>query len=186
MRRFALAPLMTITVLFGTTQTVLATAKNYHPNTPGTTWTYSNGETQIVGKARQYKGVKVTPINHQYGNILITQDLVEYRPDGSVWLRGVNTSGKLSWYQKPLMIYPAGVMVPGASWKSVGGGIERVSQVTGSQGVRTKVGAYNALVIQTDTLVGNEVTTQLNYFVPTVGIVKIVTAEGAEVELVKR
>lgn len=62
---------------------------NYYPHAPGQSWTYANGETQLVGQPVTYKGIRVVPVNHQFGKILVRQDLLEYRPDGSVWLRGV-------------------------------------------------------------------------------------------------
>ena len=71
-----------------------AGAADYYPHASGTSWTYTSGETHLVGTATTYKGVRVVPVNHQYGGKTFTQDLLEYRPYGSDWLRGLNVGCK--------------------------------------------------------------------------------------------
>lgn len=158
----------------------LSLGVNYYPHQPGQSWTYANGETQRVGSAVSYRGVQVIPVNHQFGNILVRQDLMEYRADGSVWLRGVHQNGKLAWFAQPYNVYPPGPLRVGQGWKS---GPDSV-QVTGVKAVKTRSGTFNALVISTTS--GTQSRAQLSYFVPTIGVVGYRTADGSEVALVER
>lgn len=157
----------------------LAVNTNYYPHAPGNYWTYNSGEMQVVGKAVSYKGVSVIPLNHQFGKILVRQDLLEYRSDGSVWLRGVNQGGKLQWYAAPLNIYPPGPLKMGQEWATGAS----ISRVVGSSGVKNQAGTYNALIISTETPRAGRA--QLAYFVPGVGVVRYQTAEGGITELIK-
>lgn len=172
--RFLLLP------LFLVVSVSLAAARLYYPHQAGQSWTYGNGETQVVGPPVTYKGVSLVPVNHQFGKILVRQDLMEYRADGSVWLRGVHQNGKLQWYAQPLNVYPPGPLSVGQSWKS---GQDSVT-VTGVKAVKTAAGTFNALVIATTPRGSRRA--QLAYFVPTIGVVGYQTAEGSVVPLVQR
>ena len=125
----------------------------------------------------------MVPVNHQYGGKTFTQDLLEYRPDGSVWLRGLNVGGKLMWYPSPLNVYPPGPLIPGQRWQSGAGALRSVGSVLGSEAVRTPAGTYNALVVRTDLTVGGQPSTQITYFVPSLGVVRYITADGTRVDL---
>ena len=157
-----------------------AVNSQYYPHQAGQSWTYGNGETQVVGKPVTYRGVNIIPVNHQFGKILVRQDLMEYRADGSVWMRGVHQNGKLQWYAQPLNVYPPGPLSVGQTWKS---GQDSVT-VTGVKAVKTKAGTFNALVIAT--LPQGSTRPQLAYFVPTIGVVGYQTAEGTIVPLMER
>lgn len=158
----------------------LAASSPYYPHQAGRSWTYANGETQVVGQPVTYRGVRVVPVNHQFGRILVRQDLMEYRPDGSVWMRGVHQSGKLHWYAQPLNVYPPGPLTVGQSWNS---GPDQVT-VTGTAAVKTRLGTFNALVLAT--VPGGSKRAQFSYFVPSVGVVQYQTAEGTVVPLTAR
>ncbi|SMB91763.1 hypothetical protein [Deinococcus hopiensis] len=160
-----------------------AHAADYYPHTSGTSWTYTSGETQLVGTAVTYKGVRVVPVNHQYGGKTFTQDLLEYRADGSVWLRGLNLSGKLLWYSTPLNVYPPGPLAPGQRWQSGNPTLGSAGRVTGSGAVRVPAGTYNALVIRTDLTVGGQTSSQTTYFVPGLGVVRYAPGNGSPVDL---
>lgn len=157
-----------------------AAPADYYPHRPGQSWTYASGETQIIGQPVQYRGAQVYPLNHQLGNVLIRQDLMEYRPDGSVWLRGFHQGGKLTWLTEPQNIFPPGPLRIGQRWQTGNNSV----QVTGVQGVKTNEGTYNAYVIATRP--GGTGRPQYQYFVPTIGVVQFNTAEGTIVPLTRR
>ncbi|MVN87409.1 hypothetical protein GO986_11585 [Deinococcus sp. HMF7620] len=163
----------------------LAPDANYYPRRPGMRWVYSSGETQVAGAPVVHRGVTVTPVSHQYGATTFSQDLLEHRADGSVWLRGVNTGGRLTWYTPPLNIYPPGPLRPGMTWQSAAAGVTQRSLVTGVAPLTTPAGAFNALKIRTETTAGGKVSAQTTYFVPTVGVVRFDTADGSVIQLVK-
>lgn len=158
---------------------------NYYPHRPGTRWTYSSGETQVVGTPITHRGVRVVPVSHQYGSTTYTQDLIEHRADGSVWLRGVNAGGRLSWYASPLNIYPPGPLSPGRSWTGSAGTLRTRSTVTGVTPLKLAGGTFNTLTIRTETTAGGKVSVQTTYFVPTVGIVRYQTADGSVIDLLR-
>lgn len=160
-----------------------APTKPYYAYQPGARWTYTSGETQIVGPAVVHRGVTVTPVSHQYGSITYTQDLMELRADGSVWLRGVNAGGRLTWFATALNVYPPGPLSPGMAWSSGNSTIRLSSRVTGMNALRLQAGNFNALAIRTDTITGGKVSSQTAYFVPTLGIVRYQTADGSVVDL---
>lgn len=155
-----------------------AVGKNYYPHAPGQSWLYSNGETVVVGQPVRYRGVEVVPTNHQFGKVLVRQDLLEYRADGSVWLRGVHAGGKLSWYGQPLNVYPPGPLRVGQTW-ATGQGVSRVESVSG---IKNEAGHFNAFVISTQY---PDSRPQWAYFVPSVGVVRYQTAEGTIRDLVR-
>ena len=170
---------------------VLAANDSYFPNTPGTQWRYSNGETQQTGKARVIGGVNVVPVGHSVNGKLVSEDYLEYRSDG-VYLRGVQAGGKLNWYLPPLQVYPASPLAPGQVWTSVtGSGLRLSGRVVGTQALRTQSGSYNALVVRSEVAAGGTVTgvqkssTQYAYFVPGLGVVRYQTADGSTVDLLK-
>ncbi|UQN05568.1 hypothetical protein [Deinococcus sp. QL22] len=162
-----------------------APPSGYYPQKAGLRWTYSSGETQIVGAPAVFRGVRVIPVTHQYGSTVYTQDLMEYRADGSVWLRGVNAGGRVTWYTPPLNVYPPGPLTPGHTWSSSSGSLKSVSTVTGVEALRVGTTPYNALVIRTVLTSSGKQSTQLTYFVPSVGVVRYKTADGSKIDLVK-
>ncbi|MFC3834641.1 MULTISPECIES: hypothetical protein [Deinococcus] len=155
----------------------------YYPYQSGTRWTYTSGEMQVVGPAVVHRGVTVTPVSHLYGGTTYSQDLLELRADGSVWLRGVNTGGRLAWFSVPLTVYPPGPLHPGMAWSSANTAMTLRSKVTGMSALKLPSGTFNALTIRTDTTVKGRVTTQTTYFVPTLGIVRYQTADGSVIDL---
>lgn len=161
----------------------LAQGAHYYPHQPGRSWAYTSGETQVVASPTTYRGVQITPVSHQYGAQLLTQDLLEYRADGSVWLRGLKAGGRLTWYSNPLNVYPPGPLTPGQRWQSGGSTLKSVGRVLGTEAVRVPAGTYNAFVIRTDLTVGGRQSSQVTYFVPGLGVVRYVTADGSRIDL---
>ncbi|ANE44037.1 hypothetical protein [Deinococcus puniceus] len=167
-----------------------APPNGYYPQKAGLRWTYTSGETQEIGPPAVFRGVRVVPVAHQYGSTVYTQDLMEYRADGSVWLRGVNAGGRVNWYTPPLNVYPPGPLTPGQTWSSSSGTpgsatLKSVSRVMGVEPVRIGTTSYNALLIRTVLTSSGTQSTQLTYFVPTVGVVRYQTADGSQIDLVK-
>lgn len=169
----------------------LAANDTYFPNTAGTLWRYSNGETQQTGKPRVIQGVNVVPLGHSVGGRLVSEDYLEYTPVG-VFLRGVQAGGKLNWYTPPLQVYPASPLSPGQVWTSVtGSGLRLSGRVVGTQALRTQSGSYNAYVVRSEVTAGNGKagvqgsSTQYAYFVPGLGVVRYQTADGSTVDLLK-
>ncbi|GAA0500918.1 hypothetical protein [Deinococcus depolymerans] len=158
---------------------------HYYPHRPGTRWTYSSGETQVVGVPITHRGVSVVPVSHQFGSTTYTQDLLEHRADGSVWLRGVNAGGRLTWYASPLNVYPAGPLSPGMTWTGSAGTLKTRSTVTGVAPLKLAGGTFNTLTIRTETTAGGRASVQTTYFVPTLGIVRYQTADGSVIDLLR-
>lgn len=158
---------------------------DYYPHTSGTSWTYSSGETQVVGPAVTHRGVRVVPVSHQFGGRTFTQDLLEYRTDGSVWLRGVNAGGRLAWYAAPINVYPPAPLSPGQRWTSASGNLKSSSAVTGVAAINIQGRKYNALRVRTETTAGGQISVQTVYFVPSVGVVRFETADGSQIELMR-
>lgn len=170
-----------LTVLPPATAAVLD--PHYYPHRPGTRWTYSSGETQIVGAPVTHRGVTVIPVSHQFGSTTYSQDMLEYRADGSVWLRGVNTAGRLTWYRAPLLVYPAGPLKPGQTWKSSTGALHMTVTVSGVAPLKIAAGTFNALTLRSETVTAGKTSVQYSYFVPSIGIVRYQTADGSTIDL---
>ena len=156
---------------------------NYYPHRPGTRWTYASGEIQVVGAPVTHRGVTVVPLSHQFGSTTYSQDMLEYRADGSVWLRGVNTAGRLNWYSSPLLVYPAGPLSPGQTWRSSTGTVRMTVTVTGVTPLKLAAGTFNALMLRTETVTLGKTSVQFSYFVPAVGIIRYQTADGSTIDL---
>lgn len=174
------ASILCTLITVGTVGMAQAAPANYYPHAAGQAWTYASGETQVVGQPVTYRGVQITPVNHQLGRTLIRQDFMEYRADGSVWLRGYHQGGKLTWLARPLNVYPPAPLQVGQNWKS---GLDSM-QVTGVKAVKTAAGTFNAFEIASRQ--GGTGRPQYSYFVPTVGIVQYQTAEGTVIPLQSR
>jgi hypothetical protein len=162
-----------------------ALAADYFPSAPGTTWRYSNGETQQFGAPRSVRGVNVRPLAHSIVGRKISEDLLEYTPAG-VYLRGVQTGSVLTWYTPPLLLYPTSPLFPGMQWESAGSGLRLSSRVMGQEAIKLAGGSYNALVIRTEaSSSGGAASTRYAYFVPGYGTVRFVSEDGKAVDLLK-
>lgn len=159
---------------------------SYYPRLLGTQWRYSSGEVQRTGPERRVRGLAVVPLRHSVGGRLVSEDLMEYRPDG-VYLRGVQIGLQLTWYAAPLLVYPAAPLYVGQRWQSEAGGLRLSGQVIATEGLRTAAGQYNAYVIRTVvTPPGRSLpSAQYSYFVPGLGVVRYVTADRSTIDLLK-
>jgi hypothetical protein len=162
-----------------------ALASNYFPVKPGTTWKLSNGEVQKLTTPITLRGVQVTPLQHVVGGRLVSEDLLEVR-GGAVLLRGTRIGGKVNWYEPGLTLYPGSPLAVGQAWQSTTGGTTLSVRVMGQEALVTPTGRYNALLLRnevTTTSGGNSV--NYAYFVPGVGTVRYLGANGGSVDLIR-
>lgn len=168
----------------------LASAQAYYPADSGMSWTYSSGETQILSGPRQMGERNVMVLTHYYEGIPISEDYLEYRPEG-VFSHGTAAGGQVFGYEPGLVVYPPEPMVQGQTWTSTSRmsdfNLTLSSEVVGLRGVATPAGRYNALLIRQTTLTSNGAQVVLDiYFVPTVGIVRFVTQDGTTIDLIEK
>ena len=168
--------------------TALAQPANYYPNTPGTTWTYSSGETQTLSGPREFEGVDVMVLTHYFDGIPVSEDYLVYGEDG-VHSLGTASGGDIVSYIPPLQVYGQAPLEVGERWESTtrvsGFEIQLTAEVLGLGGVSTPAGRYNALQIRQVTTTSSGARTQLDlYFVPSVGVVRFVTNDGTTIDLI--
>ncbi|WP_174720009.1 MULTISPECIES: hypothetical protein [unclassified Meiothermus] len=163
----------------------LAQPSAYFPNGVGLSWTYSSGEEQVF--ARQKDGFLM--LEHRYAGRARYADLLRYDATG-VYLEGVYIGGAVQKYAPPLQLYPSAPLIIGQEWgmkSSIQGQVVAfVAKVTRLEGVQVPAGKFNAYVIRTSLVTqsgGSSVVE--SYFVPGVGVVRFVGADGSKVDLVK-
>lgn len=165
-----------------------AQTQDYYPSTPGSSWTYSNGETQILSGPRDVLGGRHMILTHYFAGVPVSEEFLTFQ--GGVVSSGTAAGGEIMGYAPPLTIYPPAPLSIGDSWQSttaVGGiDITLASEVIGLQGVRTLAGRFNALHIRQTTLTSSGGRTVLDvFFVPTVGVVRFVTQDGTQIDLIE-
>ena len=161
----------------------------YYPYEPGLSWTYSNGETQMLSGPREMFGGDRTVLTHYFGGAPVSEEYLNYA--GEVVSHGTAAGGEVMRYSPPLIVYPAPPLEPGDAWQSttnVGGlDITLASEVLGTQGIQTPAGRFNALRIRQTTLTSSGGRTVLEiYFVPSVGVVRFLTQDGTTIDLIER
>lgn len=166
-----------------------ATAQNaYYPSASGLSWTYSNGETQTLSGPRDVLGGSFLILTHYFSGVPVSEEILAY--GGGVVSYGTAAGGEIMAYRPPLTIYPPEPMSVGDTWQSTTtvGGLEitLASEVIGLQGVRTPAGRFNALHIRQTTLTNSGGRTVLDvFFVPTVGVVRFLTQDGTQIDLIE-
>ena len=183
--RTALALIATLTTLGA----ALA-QQAYYPSEPGLSWTYSNGETQMLSGPRDVLGGPRTVLVHYFEGTPVSEEYLVYG-DAGVVSHGTAAGGTVMAYTPPLMVYPPAPLQPGDAWDSttVVAGLEitLASEVLGQQGVQTPAGRFNALRIRQTTLTSSGGRTVLEvFFVPSVGVVRFVTQDGTTIDLIER
>lgn len=163
--------------------------RTYYPSTLGTSWTYSNGETQTLSSGAALYGDAFTILTHYVAGVPISEEVLYVGPEGT-FIVGTASGGSFVTYDPPLTVYPPGPLAPGDGWQSttVVSGLEITvaSEVVGVQGVRTPAGRFNALQIRQTTLTSSGARTTIDlFFVPTVGVVRFVTSDGVSTDLVE-
>ena len=166
-----------------------AGAQTYYPSAPGTSWTYSSGETQSLSGPRDMGGRNVMVLTHYLAGVPVSEDYLTYGSDGVISY-GSAAGGQTFAYDPPIVVYPREPLAAGMKWTSTtqlpGFNLTLDSEVIGLRGVATEAGRFNALLIRQTTLTSNGGQTVLDiYFVPTVGIVRFVTQDGTIIDLIE-
>jgi hypothetical protein len=169
--------------------TALATAQDaYYPSSPGASWTYSNGETQILSGPREILDGSYMILTHYFGGVPVSEEILAFQ--GGVTSFGTAAGGEVMPYAPPLTVYPPAPLAVGDAWQSTTlvGGVEitLATDVIGLQGVRTPAGRFNALHLRQTTLTSSGARTVLDlFFVPTVGVVRFITQDGTQIDLIE-
>lgn len=162
---------------------------SYYPSEAGLTWTYSNGETQTLSGPRDLLGGQRMVLTHYFSGVPVSEEILTF--GAGVVSHGTSAGGEIMPYQPPLTVYPPSPLQPGDAWQSttrVGGiDITLSSEVVGLSGVQTPAGRFNALHVRQTTLTSSGGRTVLDlFFVPTVGVVRFVTQDGTQIDLIER
>lgn len=182
----ALRRLLAAALLFS----AAAFAQDWHRSEPGTSWTYTNGETQTLSGPRDFFGQQVMVLTHWLRGQPVSEDYLVYAPDG-IRQVGSAASSRTVTFSPPLLLYPAGPFREGSSWngstRADGTEVTVSSTVTGTRGVDAPAGRWNAFVIRqvTETASGGRTVVQL-YFVPEIGIVRYVLEDGTVINLLEK
>lgn len=161
--------------------------QDYFPSEPGSSWTYSNGETQTLSAPREVLGGMRTVLTHYYEGLPVSEEYLDY--SAGVVSFGTAAGGVVMTYTPPLTVYPPPPLQAGDSWQSTttvsGVEITLSSEVLGTVGVQTPAGRFNALRIRQITLTSSGARTVLEiYFVPSVGVVRFLTEDGTQIDLI--
>lgn len=170
--------------------TGFAFTQEYHPQEPGYSWTYTNGETQALSGPREVGGQQVMVLTHWLHGEAVSEDYLVYAPDG-VHHVGTAAGGSILNYAPPLLAYAAGPFSAGQQWQSTstisGLRLTMSAEVLGTQGVETPAGRFNAFQIRQVTVTSTGGQTVLDaYFVPSVGVVRYVLQDGTIINLLER
>lgn len=185
-QRWCVGLLASVLVLLSGVAT--AQQNDYYPSAPGLSWTYSNGETQILGGPREVLGGNYLVLTHYFAGVPVSEEFLAY--EGAVVSYGTAAGGDVMAYRPPLTVYPPAPLSVGDAWQSTtnvsGLDITLASEVVGLQGVRTSAGRFNALHIRQTTLTSSGGRTVLDlFFVPTVGVVRFLTQDGTQIDLIE-
>lgn len=187
--RHARGPLGALLATLSLALATLAAAQNdYYPSHPGASWTYSNGETQMLSGPREVLDGSYMILTHYFGGVPVSEEILAFQ--GGVASFGTAAGGRIMPYRPPLTVYPPAPLSVGDAWQStttVGGvDITLASEVIGLQGVRTPAGRFNALHLRQTTLTSSGGRTVLDlFFVPTIGVVRFITQDGTQIDLIE-
>ena len=166
-----------------------AAQEDYYPSRDGLSWTYSNGDTQTLSGPREVEGRSLMVFLHSLAGQPVSEDYLVY--DGGVFLLGTAAGGSVLGYTPPLTLYPPSPLQVGQAWKStakVGDLDVTLSfEVVAVSGVQTQAGRFNALQIRQQTITSTGGQTFLDlFFVPSVGVVRTVTQDGTQIDLIEK
>lgn len=172
------------------TFSLTAAQAGYYPSTPGLSWTYSNGETQTLSGPRDFNGQSVTVLLHSLQGAPVAEDYLIYSAEGTRLL-GTAAGGEVLSYTPFLTLYPPAPLQVGQTWKTTAQvddlEISLSFEVLGVSGVQTAAGRFNALQIRQQTITSTGGQTFLDlFFVPTVGIVRTLTQDGTQIDLIEK
>jgi hypothetical protein len=177
-------------VFFIALLTLASAQEAYYPARDGLSWTYSNGETQMLSGSRDVSGQTASILLKMYEGVAISEDYLVYDAQG-VRMVGTAANGQLLGYNPVLQLYPPFPLQVGQSWKSKASvsGIEisLAGEVLGVRGVETSVGRFNALQIRQQTVTSTGGQTVIDFFfVPSVGVVRWVMQDGTTIDLIEK
>ena len=162
----------------------------YYPAREGLSWTYSNGETNTFTGTTIFEGYSAHVMVKYLQGLPISEEYLIY--DGSgVRFVGTAAGGQILSYAPFLILYPPPPLQVGQVWSSAarvsGFDISLNAEVVAVRGVKTPAGRFNALQIrqQTITSTGAQTVNDL-YFVPSIGIVRWVTQDGTNIDLIDK
>ena len=163
---------------------------SYYPSRDGLSWTYSNGETQVLSGPRDVAGREVMVLTHFLDGNPISEDYLDFTEHG-VYSLGTVAGGQFLRYDPPLIVYSGERLQVGQEWKSTarvdGFEITLAAEVVGVRGVQTEAGRFNALQVRQQTITSTGAQTILDlFFVPTVGVVRFVTQDGTVIDLIEK
>jgi hypothetical protein len=164
--------------------------ESYYPARDGLSWTYSNGETQMLSGSQDVSGQAASILLKMYQGVAISEDYLVYDAQG-VRMVGTAANGQLLAYSAALQLYPSSPLQVGQTWKSkasvAGMEIALAGEVLGVRGVETAAGRFNALQIRQQTVTSTGGQTVLEFFfVPSVGIVRWVMQDGTTIDLIEK
>jgi hypothetical protein len=170
--------------------TLASAQEAYYPARDGLSWTYSNGETQMLSGSRDVSGQAASILLKLYEGVAISEDYLVYDAQG-VTMIGTAANGQLLTYSSALQLYPSSPLQVGQTWKSKasvsGMEISLAGEVLGVRGVETPAGRFNALQIRQQTVTSTGGQTILEFFfVPSVGIVRWVMQDGTTIDLIEK
>jgi len=164
-------------------------AKNsYFPNVEGLSWTYSNGVEQRMTGPYQLDDWPVMVVTQYVDGEIESEEYLVYADNGVFSLGTADEGEEIQRYDPPLIVFEGSSLSIGQSWenKTVFEGLEirTTYEVVTRQGVKTKSGRYNALVIREESFIDNIGQTVMDiYFVPSIGIVRFLSSDGAVIDL---
>lgn len=162
----------------------------YYPTRVGMRWVYSSGEIQEYSREDTVFNTKVLVLQHTIKDQLTSEDYIVSNSNGMTFV-GQKVGQQILQFKPPLILYPKAPLKVGMQWQSIsdvgGAKITSAVQIIGTAGVKVKAGRFNAFIVrntfyQPD---GSSSTTDL-YFVPSIGTVRTVYADGSSIELVSR
>lgn len=162
----------------------------YFPVRDGLSWTYSNGETQTFSASKVVAGENTSVLVHYLQGTPISEDYLLYDANG---VRSVGTSagGQTILYTPFLTFYPAPPLEVGQAWSSSTQlpdfTLSFSAEVLAVRGISTPAGRFNALQIRQQTITSSGAQTILDlYFVPSIGVVRWVTQDGTNIDLIEK
>ncbi|MDR9391478.1 MAG: hypothetical protein RI554_05565 [Trueperaceae bacterium] len=171
-----------------------AAQAGYYPATPGTTWTYEDGETQRLsawtsppdGLAEDAVALRRT---HALAGVPISEELLVVDAAG-VRSYGTAAGGVVTRYDPPLPLFPAPPLTAGATWRGTARAGDLTwtveGEVVGPRGVRTPAGRFNAVHVRRTVTTSSGARSRVDLFVvPGVGVVRRLTPDGTQVDLLE-
>ncbi len=187
------APLL-LALLALATASVATAQTEYYPAAVGTSWTYDDGETHRLSAWTDPPdglpdGAVAVRRTHALRGVPISEELLVVSADG-VRAYGTAAGGVVTRYDPPLPLFPAAPLEAGTTWQ----GSARAGDVTwtiqgevvGPRGVRTPAGRFNAVHVRRTVTTDTGARSRVDLFVvPSLGVVRRLTPDGAQVDLIE-